>query len=136
MNKGEQVENMKFWVNILFEWPQSLLAATKIYILLFNLTHSLISLIGHSIFPNGKYFSQFTDKFLKFQGMEYLNHLFKVWNVTILFYVNSPSYFQWSLDLDISFPNSSIDSTLGFWNLGLGLCILPSFSQFIKEMGN
>ena len=32
MNKGEQVENLKFWVNILFEWPQSLFAATKIYI--------------------------------------------------------------------------------------------------------
>ena len=31
---------------------------------------------------------------------------------------------------------STIDSTLGFWNVGLGLRIFPSFSQFIKEMGN
>ena len=30
MNKGEQVDNLKFWVDILFEWPQSLFAATKI----------------------------------------------------------------------------------------------------------
>ena len=65
-NKREQVENMKFWVNILFEWPQSLFAATKIYILIFNLTHSLISLMGSFHSPNGKYFSQFIDKFLKF----------------------------------------------------------------------
>ena len=44
MNKREQVENLKFWVNILFEWPQRLFATTKIYILIFNLTHSLIRL--------------------------------------------------------------------------------------------
>ena len=54
MNKGEQVENLKFWVNIFFEWLQSLLAATKIYILLFNLTHSLISLMGSFHFPQWK----------------------------------------------------------------------------------
>ena len=66
MNKGEQVENLKFWANILFEWLQSLLAATKIYNLILNLTHSLISLMGSFHFPNGKYFSQFIDKFLKF----------------------------------------------------------------------
>ena len=56
MNKGEQVENLKFWVNILFEWPQSLFAATKIYILIFNLTHSLISLMGSFHFPQWKIF--------------------------------------------------------------------------------
>ena len=43
--QGEQFENLKIWVNILFEWPQSLFAATKIYILIFNLTNSLISLM-------------------------------------------------------------------------------------------
>ena len=32
------------------------------------------------------------------------------------------------------FPNSSIDSKFGFWNVGLGLYILPSFSQFMKEI--
>ena len=52
--------------------------------------------------------------------------------MTILFYVNSQSYFQqWNLNKDISFPNSSKDSV--FWNVGLGLCIWPSFSQFIKK---
>ena len=56
MNKGEQVENLKFWVNILFEWPQSLFAATKIYILIFNLTHYLISLMGSFHFPQWKIF--------------------------------------------------------------------------------
>ena len=56
MNKGEQVENLKFWVNILFEWPQSLFAATKIYILIFNLTHFFISLMGSFHFPQWKIF--------------------------------------------------------------------------------
>ena len=56
MNKGEQVENSKFWMNILFEWPQSLFAATKIYILIFNLTHSLISLMGSFHFHQWKIF--------------------------------------------------------------------------------
>ena len=35
------------------------------------------------------------------------------------------------IKLGQTFPNSSID-----WKFGLELCILPSFSQFIKEMGN
>ena len=46
MNKVEQVENLKLWVSILFEWPQSLFAATKIYTAIFILTHSLISFMG------------------------------------------------------------------------------------------
>ena len=53
------------------------------------------------------------------------------------FYVNFPSYFQlWSLNQDITFPNLSIDPKFVFWNVGLGLCILPSFPQFIKEVEN
>ena len=56
INKGEQVKKLKFWVNILFESPQSLLAATKIYILIFNLTHSLTSLMGSFHFPQWKIF--------------------------------------------------------------------------------
>ena len=56
MNKGEQFKNLKFWVNILFELPQSLFA-TKMYILIFNLTHSLISLMGSFHFPQWKIFS-------------------------------------------------------------------------------
>ena len=56
MNKGEQAKNLKFWVNIVFEWPEILFAATKIYILIFNLTHSLISLMGSFNFPQWKIF--------------------------------------------------------------------------------
>ena len=56
MNKGEQVWNLKFWVNILFEWPQNLFDATKIYILIFNLTHSLISLMRSFHLPQWKIF--------------------------------------------------------------------------------
>ena len=43
-------------MNILFEWPQSLFAATKIYILIFSLTHSLISLMGSFHFHQWKIF--------------------------------------------------------------------------------
>ena len=49
MKKGEQVENLKFWVNILF-------AATKIYISIFSLTHSLTSLMGSFHFLQWKIF--------------------------------------------------------------------------------
>ena len=68
MNKGEQVENLKFWVNILFEWPQSLFAATKIYILIFNLTHYLISLMGSFHFPQWKIFFPIHWQILKILG--------------------------------------------------------------------
>ena len=68
MNKGEQVENLKFWVNILFEWPQSLFAATKIYILIFSLTHSLISLMGSFHFPQWKIFFPIHWQILKILG--------------------------------------------------------------------
>ena len=50
MNKGGAdqkflIKIKKFWVNVLFEWTQSLFAATMIYdMLIFNLTHSFISL--------------------------------------------------------------------------------------------
>ena len=68
MNKGEQVENLKFWVNILFEWPQTLFAATKIYILIFNVTHSLISLIGSFHSPQWKIFFPIHWQTLKILG--------------------------------------------------------------------
>ena len=68
MNKEEQVENLKFWVNILFEWPQSLLAATEIYIFNFNLTHSLISLMRKFDFPQLKIFFPIHWEILKFLG--------------------------------------------------------------------
>ena len=68
MDNGEQVENLKFWVNILFEWPQSLFATTKIYILMFNLTHSHISLMGSFHFPQWKIFFPIHWQILKILG--------------------------------------------------------------------
>ena len=65
MNKDEQVENLKFWVNILSEWPQSLFAATKVYILIFNLTHSFISLMGSFHFLQWKIFFSIHWQILK-----------------------------------------------------------------------
>ena len=68
INKGEKVENLKFWVNILFEWPQSLFGATKIYILIFNLKHSVISLMGSFHFPQWKIFFPIPWQILKILG--------------------------------------------------------------------
>ena len=68
MNKGEQVENLKFWMNILFEWPQTLFAATKIYILIFNVTHFFISLIGSFHSPQWKIFFPIHWQTLKILG--------------------------------------------------------------------
>ena len=66
MNKGEQVENWKSWVNILFEWPQSLFAATKIYTLIFNLSSTLLyQLKGSFHFPQWKIFFPIHWSFLK-----------------------------------------------------------------------
>ena len=59
-NKG--VENLKGVKNLNFEWtyffnePKVFFAASKIYILIFNLTHSLISLMGSFHFPKWKIF--------------------------------------------------------------------------------
>ena len=36
----------------------------------------------------------------------------------------------------MAFPNSSINSKFGFWNVALGLFILSNFSQFTKELEN
>ena len=70
MIMGEQVGNLKFWVNIQSEWPQSLFAATKIYIFIFNLTHSFPYQLNQFIpfFPMENIFSQFIGKFLKILG--------------------------------------------------------------------
>ena len=59
MNRDEQGEagqKSEVLSDILFELPQSLFAATKIYVLIFNLTHSLISLTGSFHFPQWKIF--------------------------------------------------------------------------------
>ena len=47
---------MKFWVKMLFEWPRSLFAAWKIYILILNRIHYLISLMNSFHFPQWKIF--------------------------------------------------------------------------------
>ena len=92
MNKGEQVENLKFWVNILFEWPQSLFAATKIYLLIFNSTNSLISLMGSFHFPQCKIFFPIHWQILKILGE---------WNISIIYFKSemSSSSFMWILHL-------------------------------------
>ena len=68
MNKGEQIENLKFWVKIFFKWPQRLFAATKIYILNFNLTHSFISFMGSFHFPQSEIFSPIHWQILNILG--------------------------------------------------------------------
>ena len=92
--KLEVLSEHTFWMT------QSLFAATKINILIFNLTHYLISLMGSFHFPQWKIFFplhwpnswNFTEKNISIV-------YFRVWNVIILFYLNSPSYFQqWSLN--------------------------------------
>ena len=68
MEKQEKVKNLKFWVNIILECPQSLFAATKICILIFNLTHSLISLMDSFHFPQRKIFFPIHWQILKILG--------------------------------------------------------------------
>ena len=137
MNKDEQVENLKFWVNILSEWPQSLFAATKVYILIFNLTHSFISLMGSFHFLQWKIFLPIHWQSLNILG----NGISRSFILSLkcdhpLLCEFSILFWTVKLKLDINFLNSSIDSTLGFWNVGLGLCVFSSFSQFIKGMRN
>ena len=50
---------------LLFEWHQILFAATKIYILIFNLTHFFISLMGSFRFPQWKIFFPIHWKIVK-----------------------------------------------------------------------
>ena len=67
MNRDEQGEagqKSEVLSDILFELPQSLFAATKIYVLIFNLTHSLISLTGSFHFPQWKIFFPIHWQFL------------------------------------------------------------------------
>ena len=68
-NKGEQVEiEVLSKHSLLFEWPQSLFAATKIYILIFIVTHSLISLMDSFHFPQWKIFFPSHWQILKILG--------------------------------------------------------------------
>ena len=68
MNMEEQVENLRFWVNILFEWPISHFAAAKIYLLIFNLTHSFISLMGSFHFYQWEIFYPIHGQILNILG--------------------------------------------------------------------
>ena len=136
MYKGEQVKNLKFLVNILFEWQQSLFPATTIYILTFNLTHSFISLMGSFHFPQWRTFFPIHWQVLNILGNGITQSFMLSLKCDHPLLCEFPVLFS-AAKLKLGhFPNSSIDSIFGFWNVGLGLCIFPSFSQFIKEMGN
>ena len=54
--------------SLLFEWPQSLFAATKICILISDLTYFLISLMGSFHFPQWKIFFPIHWQILKILG--------------------------------------------------------------------
>ena len=56
LTPSNEVNNLKFWLDIIFGWSWSFFPATKIYILTFNLIHSLISLMGSFHFPQWKIF--------------------------------------------------------------------------------
>ena len=49
-----------------------------------------------------------------------------------LFYINSFHLQQWNSNSDIAFSNSSLDSKLGFLNVGLRLNILLTFPNSQK----
>ena len=130
---GEQVKNLKFWVNILFEFPQSLFAATKIYILIFNLTHSLINLKGSFHFPQWKIFFPIHWQILKILG----NGISQSFILSLkcdhpLLCEFSILFLTVKLKLGHKFSQLIHRFKLGFRNVSLGLCIFPSFSQFIK----
>ena len=83
------------------------------------------------------YFSQFIDKFLKIEAVEYLIHYvkFKMWSV--LFDVSSPvfpTFLDVGVRLYIIFPNLHRDWKLRFWML---LYIeLSNYSQLMKKQKN
>ena len=67
-----------------------------------------------------RYFSQFIDKFLKIEEVEYLIHYvkFKMWQA--LFYVNSfcfPNIFDFGVRLYVIYLNLHRDWQLEFWML-------------------
>ena len=128
MKKGEQIENPKFWVNIL----NIIFAATKIYISIFNLTYFLISLMDSFHFPQWKTFFPIGWQILKISGN----------GISQSFILSLKCDHPLLCEFSILF--STVKLKLGHkfsqlihrFKIGLGLCILPIFSQFIKEMGN
>ena len=83
------------------------------------------------------YFSQFIDKFLKFEEMEYpIYHIkFEMWSALCKFPILISTV---SLKSRQTFPNSAIDSKLELWNLGrrLYFLILSKFFRIHKEIEN
>ena len=64
------------------------------------------------------YFSQFTDKFLKIEEVEYLIHYvkFKMWPA-LLILRKFPTFLNVGVSLYIISPNLQRDWKLGFWML-------------------
>ena len=122
-------------MKILFEWPQSLFAATKIFIFILSLTHYLISLMGSFHFPHdGKYFSQFINKLLKILG----NGISQLFPLSLK--CDHPVLCEFPIlfstgQVKLGQKFSQLIHKFNIWILivGLGLCVFPSFSQFIKR---
>ena len=133
MNNGEQVKNVKFWVNILFEWSQNLFAATKIYILIFNLTHSLISLMDSFHFPQRKIFFPIHWQILKILG----NGISQSFMLILKYYhpllCKFPIFFS-TLELLLGYKFSQLIHRSNIWTLKCWSGAVY-ISQFIKEMG-
>ena len=122
--------------SLTFEWPQNLFATTKIYILIFNLTHSLLSLMGSFHFPQWKILFPIHWQILKILG----NGISQSFILSLK--CDHPLLCEFSilfstvkLKLGHKFSQLINRFNIGIWNVGLGLCIFPSFSQFIKEIG-
>ena len=116
---------------MLFEWPQSLFASTKIYILIFNLSYSLISLMGSFHFRKWKIF--FLIHWQIFKILAFMSSLKYSHSLLCEF----PMLFSRG-NLKLWHKFSQLIHRFNIWILKCwsGLCIFPSFSQFIKEMGN
>ena len=81
--------------------------------------------VQNSIFPsNGKFIFPNAFSLINTQNsrnIEYFIHYVKFEMWPALFYVNSLYFQQWNSNWEIDFLNSSIDSKLGFLNVGLRL---------------
>ena len=134
MNKGKQVKNLKFWVNIPFQWPQSRFAATKIYILFFNLTHSLFSLMGSFHFSQWKKSFSIHWEILKILGNAISQSFMLSLKCDHPLLCELPILFSTvKLKLGHTFSQPIHKYNISVLNVGLGLSIFPSFFQFTKK---
>ena len=80
------------------------------------------------------HFSQFIfiDKYLKSTEIEYFIH-YLMWPV--LFYVNSHYFQQWNSNWHMVFLNSSLDSKLRFFNVGLQAVFHQKKKKKKKKLG-